>query len=238
MPYRLAIPQNIPFHLRYFIKNFRFLQVFYYIFFVFFGISPKKPFISIFSTFHADYNKFMKRQILGKNVYENGQIKGIVQSVCLAKKYPYVKQLNCKLLSGQDVCISALKMQTDSKGVHFERLRASIPGDYTTLSKNTPIYDEKGTFLTTLSNVEIVNGLLISFVGQNSIRYPYASVKAISDAIILGKKSAFPLGEPLPACHKTKNGSPFVCKSALQKALKKGELIKFTLSLEPFDFSL
>lgn len=180
----------------------------------------------------------MKRQILGKNIYVNDEVKGLVTGVYLSKKYPFIKQLSCRLLTGEEFCISALGVVLDNKGVRFDKLRASIPGDYIKLTKGAPIYDEKGVFLDALQNVEIKDGLLLSFVGQKEKRYPYSAAKAVCDAVILGKKPLFPLGEPLPAPLKQKNSSPFVKKSTLISALKKGELIKLTLSLSPFDLSV
>ena len=177
----------------------------------------------------------MKKYLIGQNVFVNNEIKATVLGVYLAKKYPAVKQLHCKLLSGEEFCLSLNGATVDDTGVHVQKLRACLPCDYVKLTRGVPIYDEKGVLQGVLSNVEVKNGVPVSFIGQNGIRYPYSMLKSAADALILKKKPTFPLGEPIHSYTKDKNAYPFVSKKTLTNAIKKGELVKLTLSLSPFE---
>ncbi|MBQ9729358.1 MAG: PRC-barrel domain-containing protein [Clostridia bacterium] len=178
----------------------------------------------------------MKGLFFGKPLLVNNEPKGEITGVYLSKKYPEIKAVRCRLTAGETACVSWVGARIEDNGACFQRLRATLPQNFIKLSRGLPIYDEKGALLGVLNDLIVQNNMVLFFVTQEGNRYPYSMLKAVKDALILRKKTVFPLGEPLPAPLQRKNASPFVSKRTLENAVKKGELIQLTLSLSPFDF--
>ena len=100
-----------------------------------------------------------------------------------------------------------------------------------------PIYSYEGAFLGNAVDMELSNYVATRiFTDKNEI-IPISSVLAFSDAVILRKEQAYPLGQRIPAHVVSKffdKNEPIVTKSVLKTAIAKKNLIRLTMSLSPF----
>ena len=85
----------------------------------------------------------------------------------------------------------------------------------------------------------IENGNITTLITDKNQRFSLGEIQACADAVLLRKKQIFPLGQPIPIPDKSRLGEQkSVSKILLKNAIKKGELIKLTLSLSPFQIGL
>jgi len=82
------------------------------------------------------------------------------------------------------------------------------------------------------------NFVAIRLLTDRKEKYPISAIVACSDAVIVKKDMPYPLGQriPAPILFKFDAKNDVVTKPILKEAIKKGILIRTTLSLPPFHF--
>ena len=154
-----------------------------------------------------------------------------------AIKYLYVQPEN-DVNRAFAVSYSALSFVGET--LSLKSLRPVFPNACARLSPNAPIYTQNGEFLGALYDIEITeNGAVRTLISNKNLRFPFSAVFSCRDAILLRKKQPYPLGQRVPAPALSLISpleSEVVSKRILRHAIQKGNLIKFTLSLLPFDY--
>jgi len=176
-------------------------------------------------------------QLISKQIIVNNTPRGITQSVAISLKSKSVKHLYCASEAKLDVPsqsdfvlpISAV-VSCSENALFLSHLRPIIPKNTTKLFIGMPIYNHTGEFLGELTDAEIQNCRITSIYTKKNGEYPFTSVSAVADVIILKKPQPYPIGQRLP-------NLDLVTKSLLRKAVEEKRLIQFTLSLPPFSLS-
>lgn len=187
-------------------------------------------------------------QLVGKNVYVNGNLRGVCLGMGISLKNFSVKYLLCHSLSSE-TARRTLAMQADfavsissvsefsENGIVLSKLRPVFPKTCAKIFLSRPVYSFEGAFLGSAADVELTNYVATRiFTDRNEI-IPISSVSAFSDAVILKKEQAYPLGQRIPAPLSLKifdKNEPIVTKSVLRTAIAKKRLIRLTMSLPPF----
>ena len=94
-----------------------------------------------------------------------------------------------------------------------------------------PVYSSEGVFLGNLKDARLDDGVFTRIYTLKE-SYPFSSVSACADALLLRKSTAYPLGQRIPAPLFSTEST--VTKSVLRSAITSGYLIRLTLSLPPF----
>ena len=177
--------------------------------------------------------------IIGKKLYAQGKSNGVCEGLSLSLKSRKIKHLVCRNDEG---CIFLLPFShvdyvTDKIKLKKFTLLPFIKTEIFT--PNLPVYDENGVFLGHACDLLIQKQTAAYLLLNTGKRIPAPLVLHFGDAIILKKAPAYPLTCPIPISSLTLiekgfDKDYFVTKKALLSAAKKGNLIKFTLSLTPF----
>ncbi|MBQ8323384.1 MAG: hypothetical protein IJX91_05405 [Clostridia bacterium] len=134
------------------------------------------------------------------------------------------------------VNLSAVEAVTE-RGVELSRLRPVLPKNCVKLFPNYPVYTQDGTFAGHVLNAELSDFKLVRLITDKNAIFPFTSVAACADAVILKKSQPYPLGQRIPApvvsSFLNKN-EPTVTRSVLKNAIENKALIRLTLSLAPF----
>ena len=181
--------------------------------------------------------------ILGKTLYENGKERGVCDGVFLSSKSRAIKYLSCRAADNlaTPFCLSFSHVDYVTDVVRLKRFCIAMPDKCEKFVLGLPVYDENGIFLGNALDMEIEGQSAVYLLLNGGKRIPASLISSCHDAVILKKAPAFPLAQRIPAhslslldenCGKEK----FVTKKTLQSATKKGNLIKFTLSLSPFSY--
>jgi len=120
--------------------------------------------------------------------------------------------------------------------VSLSSLRPVFPKSCAKLTLGKPVYTQSGETLGSLQNIEIENTVAITLHTEKG-SFPFSSIYAVSDAILLKKSAPYPLGQRIPAPHEhdfLTQKDALVTKAILKKAIEKSKLIQLTLSLSPF----
>ena len=177
--------------------------------------------------------------LVGRIVSVKGNPKGVCLGIGVSLKTYAIKYLFCaneKNKSSQSFAITFSSVEVLDEAIHLSSLRPVYPKNCARLFPGTPIYSPLGENLGFLSDAEIRNFHLETLFNGDGTSYSITAVAACSDAIILKKEQPYPIGQRIPA-HSisiSDGKSGIVTKPVLKKALQKGALIRFTLSLPPF----
>ena len=175
---------------------------------------------------------------INKTILVNKQPRGVCLGMGFSLKSQAVKYLLCAESSSKPpfaVSLSAVEDVADC--ITLSRLRAVLPNGCARITIGSPLYSYDGDFLGYLADAEIKDGVLFRLCTDNRQSYPATAIFACNDAVILRKEQPFPLGQRVPApvlLHINDRTDGFVTRPLLRAAMKRGALIKLTLSLPPF----
>ena len=179
--------------------------------------------------------------LIGKKIYENGKERGVCDGVLLSSKNREIKYLSCRILSshGHTVCLSFSQIDYVTDVVRVKRFYPRPDSGCEKLILGLPVYDEKGGFLGVATDAVVERNSLTYLLLNNKKRVPAYEISSFKDAVILKKAPPYPLSRRIPAyavplLEENLQKEKFASKRALLSAAKKGNLIKFTLSLPPF----
>ena len=179
-----------------------------------------------------------------KNVFVNKISSGICLGIGFSLKNYSVKYLLCASVHTQnavDFSVSTTAVTDVSDiGITLSRLRPVYPKNCAKVSIGLPIYSFEGGFLGRVEDLEIHNFVATRIYTDRGEIVPITSIFACSDAVILRKEQAYPLGQRIPTplvsiiSDKT---DTLVTRAVLKNATAKKALIKLTLSLPPFNIN-
>ena len=180
-------------------------------------------------------------QLHGKSLFVGNTFRGVCRGVALSLKSQAVKYLLCASTQTQSVTdfsvgVSAVTEIAD--GIQLSRLRPCYPKSCAKISIGLPVYSFEGGYLGVVTDLDLNDFVATKLYTDRGDVLPLTSVFACSDAVILRKEQAYPLGQRIPATLLpivTDKTEGVVTKPVLRTALSKGALVKLTLSLPPFN---
>ncbi|MBQ4053886.1 MAG: hypothetical protein IJD33_06065 [Clostridia bacterium] len=183
-------------------------------------------------------------QLFQKRIYTGETPRGIIVGVDFSLRNYTIKHLLCctqKTASDQtqhpDFAVNVSCVSAVADKVSLTRIRPALPKTQAKLFPALPVYSHDGTFLGKLTDGETDGFTVIELTTDQGNAFPPSAISVCRDAIILHKKSPYPLGQrvPSPMLSQLQTGETFITKTLLRQALQRGALIKLTLSLSPFD---
>ena len=175
--------------------------------------------------------------LIDKTLILNKTPRGVCFAVGFSLKNKSVKYLFCRLDNSLNetslefaLPIDAIDSRTEN-AIILSRLRPVLPKSCVRLSLSLPVYNENGNFLGNLINANLQGYILSALHTDTGNQFSFNEVCAVSDAIIIRKPKAYPIGQPIP------KKEAFVTKQTLKNALQNKRLIAFTLSLPPFEYT-
>ena len=182
-------------------------------------------------------------QLVQKPIVVDGNIRGVCLGVGISLKNYAVKYLLCSSSPTRakiDFCVNVSSILKIDEAVFLRRLRPVFPKNCAQITMRLPIFSFNGGALGFLRDLEMQNLVALRFFNENQA-FPICAITACSDAVILRKEQAYPLGQRVPApflLYFKDVARPVVTKAVLSAAIKKKSLIKLTLSLPPFSLDI
>lgn len=182
--------------------------------------------------------------LIQKTVYAGITPKGKCVGIGISLKSYAAKYLLCSSSQNSvrsDFCVNVSAIEEIDDAIYLTHLRPAFPKSCAKIFLGHPIYRENGTFIGNLLDAEIENGTVTHLLTTQGEKLSTACVSAVSDAVILKKQRPYPIGQRIPApivSYFLDKNDDFVNKTNLRTAIKKGCLIKLTLSLPPFSLSM
>ena len=188
-------------------------------------------------------------ELVGKNVYSGKNLRGTLSGVCISLKSRAIKYLLCctnEKNAKTEFSVGVSAIERIDEDVRLKRLKPILPRQCARVFINRPIYSDEGAYLGHLADLEIKNYTATKLITGNGKNYPAHLIAAIDDAVILKKTPPYPIGQRVPAPaisllqdkaegEKHATDQPvFITKNLLKSAIEKGNLIRLTLSLNPF----
>ena len=174
--------------------------------------------------------------LVGKTIFVGNTPRGVCLGVGVSLKSKAVKYLLCAsnpTSSIPDFAVNASTVvDTDEAGIYLSRLRAIFPQACAKLFPSMPVYLQNGVYLGALREAELPAFTAVCIFTDKGEICPISNISACADAVIVRKKSTYPLGQRIPAPYNEENS--LVTRPVLRRAIERGELIKLTLSLPPF----
>ena len=191
-------------------------------------------------------SQFIFKQILVK---ENAR--GFSVGVGISLKNYAVKYLLCNSgpvqkntlspLSQSDFAVAISSLSAISPtALTLSSLRPVFPKSCAKILLGKPVYLQTGEFLGTMQNLEITHDIATRIFTEKGA-FSTADIFSVGDAVILKKSSPYPLGQRIPAPASfdfLTEKDALITKKILKVSLEKSELIRLTLSLPPFCFTL
>ena len=178
--------------------------------------------------------------LIGKSVYAGAKRRGVCEGVGVSLKSSAVKYLFCRATSSQtDFCVNVSSIEEIDEEIYLSRLRPVFPKNVVKIFLELPVYNDEGAFLGSVKDMEMDTFIALYLTTDKGERFPVSRVAACTDAILLRKKTPYPIGQRIPAPIVSdifQNDELIVSRSCLRRAIEKGALIKLTLSLAPFTF--
>jgi hypothetical protein len=182
--------------------------------------------------------------LIHKTVYAGITPKGKCIGIGISLKNHSVKYLLCSSISQcfnrTDFCVSVSAIDEVDDGIYLSHLRPAFPKACAKIVLGLPIYRENGLFVGNLTDATIENGVVTDLITNRQESISLSCLSAVCDAILLRKPRPYPIGQRIPA-HAVSTffdkNEDVVNKTNLRTAIKKGSLIKLTLSLPPFSFN-
>lgn len=180
-------------------------------------------------------------QLHGKSLFVGNTFRGVCRGVALSLKSQAVKYLLCASTQTQSVTdfsvgVSAVTEIAD--GIQLSRLRPCYPKSCAKISIGLPVYSFEGGYLGVVTDLDLNDFVATKLYTDRGDVLPLTSVFACSDAVILRKEQAYPLGQRIPTpllSSFTDKSEALVTKPILRVAIRNKSLIKLTLSLPPFN---
>ena len=173
---------------------------------------------------------YVKRKKGEEFYYEK---RGVCFGVYVAKKTGTVKFLLCSLDDDKTATlpVGAVEHIHESSGdLYLKNLRTALPPDqYVRLTPFLPVYSCEGKYLGRLDDL-FSEGFTVTKLAVGKEKYPAVFIDGASDALLL-KSMPYPIGEW------SKREEIGVSRKLLKEKIKRGELIRFTLTLPPFEQS-
>ncbi len=180
-------------------------------------------------------------QLHEKSIYVGKAFRGVCRGVALSLKSQTVKYLLCASTLTQtvtDFSVGVSSIQKIEESILLSRLRPSYPKSCAKISIGLPVYSFEGGYLGVVEDLEMKDFVATRLFTDRGDVIPLTSIYACSDAVILRKEQAYPLGQRIPAPllpTVTDKSEAIVTKPILRTAIQKRALIKLTLSLPPFN---
>lgn len=181
--------------------------------------------------------------ITEKNIFVGKTSRGICLGVGFSLKNYNVKYLLCASVHTQnavDFAVSTAAVTDVNDCVTLSRLRPVYPKNCAKISIGLPVYSFEGGYLGTVEDLEMRNFIATQIFTDRGDVIPVTSVFACSDAVILRKEQAYPLGQRIPTPLLpliTDKSESVVTRAILRNATAKKALVKLTLCLPPFNMS-
>lgn len=183
--------------------------------------------------------------LVEKKVCVGSKTHGFCLGVGLSLKSHAVKYLLCSASprpvsknSPADFSVTVSSVTSVDDVIELSRVRSAVPKNCAKFYLGLPVYSDTGAHLGNLLDLEIGNFTATTLYTDRNEVFPITAVAACSDAVILRKEQPYPLGQRVPAPFLpllTDRSEAVLTKPLLRQALRKGALIKLTLSLPPFD---
>lgn len=178
-------------------------------------------------------------QLIGKEIVVGKTPRGVIKGIGVSLKTHNVKYLLCtkENVSRALFAIPTSAVSIFDEGVLLPRLRPVLPKYCACIFLNLPIYSYDGEYMGALQDLTINDFIATTLFTSKGDSLPINAVAACSDALLLKKEQAYPIGQRIPApiiSHLTDKTEGVVTKPILRVAIEKRALIKLTLSLPPF----
>lgn len=172
-------------------------------------------------------------ELVGKPVFTDKRNYGVLRGVGVSKKKKTVEYLFISTVSNDsvftEVAVPVKQIESISDGgIQLTKIRTAYPKGVLRFFIGRPIYSPTGKYVGITKDLVLDGFFVESLLTDSGQKIPFSLLSAFGDAVLLKKKSVYPLGERL----REKDG--FVTKSVLKNAIQKGVLIKLTTSLSPF----
>lgn len=183
--------------------------------------------------------------IVEKNILVGKTPRGVCRGIGVSLKSRVVKYLLCSNTTptaarcSVDFSVSVSAVEHIGDAISLNRLRSVLPKNCAKVFLGCPVYSCEGGFLGNVLNVELDDFIASRLFTDRGESFPMTAVIACSDVILLRKEQPFPIGQRIPAPLLSTYFDKYegiVTKPVLREAMKKGALIKLTLSLPPFSF--
>ncbi len=182
--------------------------------------------------------------LVGKELFLGKTYKGVCRGIGISLKSYEIKYLFCASApSGKqegDFVLPFSAVASVGDMISLSKARPVFPKSCAKLFLSRPVYDASCVFLGELNDVEI-DGLAVTAICTSlGLRFPAVLLSTCSDAILLKKELPYPIGQPVPApvlLRLNRKTDGVVTKPLLRLAMEKGELVKLTLSLPPFNLA-
>ncbi|MBR4943590.1 MAG: hypothetical protein IKZ28_06115 [Clostridia bacterium] len=178
-------------------------------------------------------------QLYGKELFVNKTSRGVCLGIGISLHSRAVKYLFCARHITQksvDFAVGISSVVNVEEQIRLARLRPVYPKNCDKIAIGLPIYSFEGVYLGEVVDLEMKNFIATKLFTSRNEQYPVTAVFACSDAVILKKEQAYPLGQriPAPILSRFSLKSDVVTKTVLRSAIQSGRLVRLTLSLPPF----
>lgn len=180
-------------------------------------------------------------QLHEKNIYVGKSFRGVCRGVALSLKSQSVKYLLCASTQTQtatDFSVGVSAVTEIAEDIRLSRLRPCYPKNCAKISIGLPVYSFEGGFIGVVEDMDMRDFVATKLYTDRGVVIPLTSVFACSDAVILRKEQAYPLGQRIPTTmlsSVTDKSEALVTKPLLRAAIRNKSLIQLTLSLPPFN---
>ena len=181
--------------------------------------------------------------ITNKTVYLNKTPRGVVKGIGVSLKTLAVKYLLCgnSQSARAHFALPVSAIVSIDEHVFLSRMRPVLPKNSACLFIGLPVYAYDGAYLGKITELEIKNFVATLFYTDVGLELPVSAIAACSDAVLLKKEQPYPLGQRIPAPLLPlllSKADGVVTKPVLRTAMQKSSLVKLTLSLPPFSYTL
>ena len=180
-------------------------------------------------------------QLSQKPVFVGSSMRGAALGVGVSLKNFTVKYLLCasaKSRNQVDFCVNFSAVENIGDSISLKTLRPVFPRVCARFIIGLPVFSSEGGFIGKLTDLHFEDGVATRLFIDNGKTFSLTAVLACTDAVILKKEQAFPLGQRVPAPflpNFSDKKEALITKPLLRAAREKSCLIKLTLSLPPFD---
>ncbi len=181
------------------------------------------------------------KDLTNKEILSGKQPKGVCRGVGISLKSHAVKYLLCasSATADTDFSVSTAAVDRIDERITLSKLRPVFPKNCVKLFLGRPVYSFDGAYLGKVTDLELQGFTATNLFTDQDAVYPINAITASQDAVILKKEQPYPIGQRIPAPLLplvTDKAGSVVTKPILRAAIRKGALIKLTLSLPPFYF--
>ncbi len=176
-----------------------------------------------------------------KNIYVGKAFRGVCRGVALSLKSHAVKYLLCASTLTQtstDFSVGVSSIAEIDDDIRLSRLRPAYPKSCAKIAIGLPVYSFEGGYLGNVADLELRDFVATRLITDRGELIPLTTIFACSDAVILRREQAYPLGQRIPAPLLpifTDKSDALVTKPVLRAAIEQRALVKLTLSLPPFN---